>query len=117
MARIDEQGFVYLLDRLKDLVITGGENVYSSEVEAALHRHPAVSEAAIIGIPDEKLGEALFAVIVLRPEEEVSDEDLIAHCRDLIGGYKIPRQYAFVEALPKSALGKVLKAELRAAYG
>jgi long-chain acyl-CoA synthetase len=116
MARIDEGGYVYLLDRLKDLVITGGENVYSSEVEAALHRHPAVSEAAIIGLPDDKLGEALFAVIVLRPDTEASEDELISHCRELIGGYKIPRQYAFVEALPKSALGKVLKAELREQY-
>tara|TARA_B100000315_G_scaffold258633_2_gene311491 strand:+ start:2304 stop:3827 length:1524 start_codon:yes stop_codon:yes gene_type:complete len=116
MARIDADGYVYLLDRLKDLVITGGENVYSSEVEAALHRHPAVSEAAIIGIPDDSLGEALFAVIVLRTDTDVTEEDLITHCRDLIGGYKIPRQYAFVDALPKSALGKVLKANLREQY-
>ena len=120
MARIDEKGYVYLLDRLKDLVITGGENVYSSEVEAALHRHPSVSEAAVIGLPDDKLGEALFAVIVLRPDAEapakITDEDLITHCRDLIGGYKIPRQYAFTDALPKSALGKVLKTDLREQY-
>jgi long-chain acyl-CoA synthetase len=120
MARIDEKGYVYLLDRLKDLVITGGENVYSSEVEATLHRHPAVSEAAVIGLPDDKLGEALFAVIVLRSDAEapakITDEDLITHCRDLIGGYKIPRQYAFTDALPKSALGKVLKADLREQY-
>ena len=116
LARIDGEGYVYLLDRLKDLIITGGENIYSSEVEAALHRHPQVSEAAIIGVPDEKLGEALFGIIVLRPDAEVTEEELIAHCRELIGGYKIPRRYAFVDALPKSALGKVLKAELRAEY-
>ncbi|MBT3990098.1 MAG: AMP-binding protein [Rhodospirillaceae bacterium] len=116
MARIDSEGYVYLLDRLKDLVITGGENVYSSEVEAALHRHPLVSEAAVIGLPDDRLGEALFGVVVLKPESDVFEDDLIAHCRDLIGGYKIPRRYAFVDALPKSALGKVLKADLRSAY-
>ena len=116
MARIDAGGYVFLLDRLKDLIISGGENVYSSEVEAALHRHPSVLEAAIIGVPDERLGEALFGVVVLHPKCEVTAEELIAHCRDLIGGYKIPRRYAFVEALPKSALGKVLKAELRDQY-
>ncbi len=116
MARIDSEGYVYLLDRLKDLVITGGENVYSSEVEAALHRHPQVNEAAVIGIPDERLGEALFAAIVPVSDSDLTAEDLITHCRDLIGGYKIPRQFAFVEALPKSALGKVLKADLRNQY-
>ena len=116
LARIDEEGYVYLLDRLKDLIITGGENVYSSEVEAALHRHPAVSEASVIGVPDDRLGEALLGVIVLRPDGEVTDEELIDHCRDLIGGYKIPRKYEFVESLNKSALGKVLKAELRELY-
>ncbi|MDP6428554.1 MAG: AMP-binding protein [Rhodospirillales bacterium] len=116
LARIDGQGYVYLLDRLKDLVITGGENVYSSEVEAALHRHTSVSEAAVIGVADDRLGESLFAVIVLRPDAEATPEELISHCRSLIGGFKIPRRYAFVDTLPKSALGKVLKAELRSQY-
>ncbi len=116
MARIDEDGYVYLLDRLKDMVITGGENVYSAEVEAALSEHPAVSEAAVIGLPDEKLGEALFAVIVFHADKKASQDELIEHCRPLIGGYKIPRHYAFVESLPKSALGKPLKGELRKQY-
>ena len=117
IARIDNEGYVYLLDRVKDMVITGGENVYSSEVETALHQHPAVSEAAVIGVPDDKLGEALFAAIVLRDNMTVDDEELIEHCRPFIGGYKIPRKYVFVEALPKSALGKPLKGELRKTYG
>jgi acyl-CoA synthetase (AMP-forming)/AMP-acid ligase II len=116
MARIDGDGYVYLLDRKKDMVISGGENVYSSEVEAALHRHPSVAEAAVIGLADARLGEALFAVIVLNEGSDVTEEELIDHCRDLIGGYKIPRRYAFVGALPKSALGKVLKADLRNQY-
>lgn len=116
VARIDDDGFVYLLDRLKDLVITGGENVYTSEIEAALHRHPGVSEAAVIGVPDDRMGEALLAVIVARPDTTLTENDLIAHCRPLIGGYKIPRQFRFVDALPKSALGKVLKSELRNSY-
>ena len=117
IARIDNEGYVYLLDRLKDMIITGGENVYSSEVEAALHQHSAVSEAAVIGVADDKLGEALFAVIVLRENMVVDEMELIEHCRPLIGGYKIPRNYAFVEVLPKSALGKPLKGELRKTYG
>ena len=117
MASIDEDGYVYLLDRLKDMIISGGENVYASEVEAALHRHPGVHEATVIGVPDDRLGEALVAVIVPAPGAKLDADELIAHCRLLIGGYKIPRRYAFVDALPKSALGKILKHELRATYG
>jgi long-chain acyl-CoA synthetase len=116
IAKIDADGYVYLLDRVKDLVITGGENVYTSEVEAALHQHPGVSEAAVIGVPDDKMGEALFAVIIPRAGHDLSDKDMIEHCRPLIGGYKIPRRYAFVEAMPKSAMGKILKTELRETY-
>lgn len=113
VARIDANGYVYLLDRLKDMVITGGENVYSSEVEAVLHRHPDVAEAAIIGVPDPKLGEAVMAVIVPRSGANPDPEQISAHCRAALGGFKVPRRFSFVQALPKSALGKVLKAELR----
>ena len=116
MGRIDENGYVYLLDRLNDMIISGGENVYASEVEAALHTHPGVYEAAVIGVPNTRLGEALLAVVVSVPGTELTDEMLISHCRPLIGGYKIPRQYAFIDALPKSALGKILKAKLRELY-
>ncbi len=117
IARIDDNGYVYLLDRAKDMVITGGENVYSSEVEAALYRHEDVHECAVIGVPDERLGEALFAVIVARPGAVPDEDAIIEHCRAHIAGYKIPRRMAFVEAMPKSAMGKILKAELRAVYG
>lgn len=116
IARIDEEGYLYLLDRKKDMIITGGENVYSSEVEAALYQHPAVHECAVIGIKDERLGEALFAVIVPRPGTAPSEDDIIAHCRTLIGGYKIPRRMVFVPEMPKSAMGKILKTELRQIY-
>jgi long-chain acyl-CoA synthetase len=117
IARIDEGGYVYLLDRLKDMVITGGENVYSSEVEAVLHRHPAVAEVAVIGVPDAKLGETIMAVIVPKPGTTPSEEEIAQHCRQSLGGYKIPRRFAFVERLPRSAMGKVLKTELRNTYG
>ncbi|MEQ8696345.1 MAG: AMP-binding protein [Bauldia litoralis] len=117
VARIDADGYVYLLDRLKDLVISGGENIYTAEVEAALHRHPGVLEASVIGVPDERMGEALVAVIVPRDGAGLTETVLVEHCRPLIGGYKIPRRYAFVEALPKSAMGKVLKADLRTRFG
>jgi long-chain acyl-CoA synthetase len=116
VARIDEEGYVYLLDRLKDMVITGGENVYSSEVEAALHRHPGIAEAAVIGVPDARLGETVMAVIVPKPGTTLDEQEIAQHCRTLLGGYKIPRRFAFAERLPKSALGKVLKNELRGQY-
>ncbi|MDH3234611.1 MAG: AMP-binding protein, partial [Alphaproteobacteria bacterium] len=117
VARMDEAGFVYLLDRMKDMVITGGENVYTSEVEAALYKHEKIHECAVVGVPDDKYGEALLAAVVPVPGATLGEEDLIAHCRALIGGYKIPRRYVFLEELPKSAMNKILKNELRATYG
>ena len=117
LGRMDENGFMFLLDRKKDMIVTGGENVYSSEVEAALYQHANVHECAVVGVPDDKYGEALFAVIVPRPGTRLSEDEIIEHCRGRIGGYKIPRRMAFVEALPKSAMGKILKTELRKIYG
>ena len=117
IGRMDEEGFMYLLDRKKDVVITGGENVYTSEVEAALYQHPGVNEAAVVGVPDETYGEALFAVIVPAPGARLSEDEIIAHCRARIGGYKIPRRMAFVDQMPKSAMGKILKTELRRIHG
>jgi long-chain acyl-CoA synthetase len=116
VGRLDAAGFLYLLDRKRDIAITGGENVYTREVEEVLGRHPGVREVAVIGVPDEHYGEALFAVIVAAPSWHPSIDELVAHCRGLIGGYKIPRRMAFVEALPKSAMGKVLKQDLRQTY-
>lgn len=117
IGKMDENGFMFLLDRKKDMIVTGGENVYSSEVEAALYQHENVHECAVVGVPDEKYGEALFAAIVPRPGTSLSNSEIIDHCRDLIGGYKIPRRMAFVEELPKSAMGKILKTEIRKIYG
>lgn len=117
VGRIDENGYMFLLDRKKDMIITGGENVYSSEVEAALYQHENVHECAVVGIPDPKYGEALFAAIVPRPGSTLTQDEVIEHCRGRIGGYKIPRKMAFVEELPKSAMGKILKTDLRKLYG
>lgn len=117
IGQLDADYNLYLKDRKKDVIITGSENVYSSEVEAALYKHPAVHEAAVVGVPDEKWGEAVFAVIVPAPGQTLSEDEVIAHCRKHIGGFKIPRRMAFVEELPKSAMGKVLKNELRRIYG
>jgi acyl-CoA synthetase (AMP-forming)/AMP-acid ligase II len=110
---IDEDGMIYLVDRKKDVIISGGENIYSREVEDAVLRHAAVAECAVIGVPDEKWGEAVCAVVVLRAGEAVSPEDLIAHSRTLIAGYKRPRHVLFVDALPKLPTGKVNKVALR----
>ena len=114
---MDEEGFVYITDRLKDMIITGGENVYSAEVENALAQHAAVAMCAIIGIPSDEWGESVHAVVVLKPgadsSAEASAEALMAHCKTLIAGYKCPRSVEFREALPLSGAGKILKTTLR----
>jgi acyl-CoA synthetase (AMP-forming)/AMP-acid ligase II len=114
VGRMDEDGFLYVVDREADVIISGGENVYTTEVENACAAHPAVSQCAVIGIPDEKLGEAVHAIVILKDGHHASAEDLVAHCRRVIAGYKCPRSVEFrVGPLPLSALGKVLKRELR----
>lgn len=117
IGRLDEDGFLFLVDRKKDVIITGGENVYSTEVEAAIFRHPGVAEAAVIGVRDDKYGEALLAVVAPRPGVVLEAEDIVRHCREHIAGFKIPRQVVFVDALPRTALGKVQKNVLRQTYG
>ena len=114
---LDSDGYLYLVDRSKDMIVSGGENVYCTEVEDALYTHPGVLEATVFGIPDEQWGEAVHAVVVPREGQELSEADVIAHCREQIGGYKVPKSVAFqTEPLPKSGPGKVLKRELRAPY-
>ena len=117
IGRIDTEGYLYVLDRKKDMVVTGGENVYTLEVEAVLSQHPGIDEVAVIGVPDEQFGEALFAAITLLPGWQLTADEIIAHCRGRIGGYKIPRRIAFLDVLPKSDVGKVLKQDLRRACG
>ncbi len=115
LGYMDEDGYVFLVDRSKDMIVSGGENVYSTEVEEALYKHPAVLEAAAFGVPDAKWGEVVHAVVVLRPvQTATSAADLIAHCRDNIAGYKVPKAIDIRDQpLPKSGPGKVLKRELR----
>ncbi|WP_454766201.1 long-chain-fatty-acid--CoA ligase [Cupriavidus campinensis] len=110
---MDADGFVFLVDRMKDMIISGGENVYSAEVERALASHPAVAQSAVIGVPHEKWGESVHAVVVLKQGAGATLESIQAHCRELIAGYKIPRSAEFVDALPVSSVGKVLKNDLR----
>jgi long-chain acyl-CoA synthetase len=117
LATIDEENFIYIVDRAKDMIISGGENIYCVEVENALYSHPAVLEAAVVGIPDETWGEAVHAVVVCKPGANVSSDELILHARTQIASYKIPRSIEFrTEALPKSGAGKILKRDLREKY-
>jgi long-chain acyl-CoA synthetase len=110
----DADGYVYVADCVKDMIVTGGENVYSIEVERALFLHPGVREAAVIGVPSEQWGEAVHAVIVTKQSESVTPEELTAHCRKHIGGFKVPRSYEFrAEPLPVTSVGKVRKNVLR----
>jgi long-chain acyl-CoA synthetase len=114
---LDEQGFVYITDRLKDMIISGGENVYSIEVENAISRHPAVQECTVIGVPDAQWGERVHAIVVLKDAQNLDFEELRSFCRQSIAGYKCPRSMEVRAApLPRSPAGKVLKRELRAPY-
>jgi long-chain acyl-CoA synthetase len=113
-ARADDDGYLYMVDRLKDMIICGGENVYSVEVESALVEHVSVLEAAVFGVPDAQWGEAVHAAAVVAEGEEVSVADLIAHCRGRVAGFKVPRSIELrTTGLPKSGAGKILKRELR----
>jgi acyl-CoA synthetase (AMP-forming)/AMP-acid ligase II len=113
LAKWDAAGNCYIVDRKKDMIITGGENVYSREVEEVLYQHPAVAEAAIVGVPDVTWGENVVAVIQRRPGLVVSEEELIAFCKDSLASYKKPKRVVFVDELPRNAAGKILKRELR----
>ncbi|MGA0019363.1 MAG: AMP-binding enzyme, partial [Steroidobacteraceae bacterium] len=112
LAKVDEDGFFYIVDRKKDMVVSGGLNIYPREIEEVLAAHPAIKESAVIGIPDEQWGEALRAYVVLRADKHVSTQELDAHCRQVLAGYKVPRDYRYIGTLPRNAGGKVLKREL-----
>jgi fatty-acyl-CoA synthase len=116
LGRADADGFVTLVDRKKDMIISGGENVYPIEVEQVLHRHPAVADVAVIGAPDERWGEAVVAVVVVSAGATPDGDELIAHTRQHIAHFKCPRRVEFVDELPRTATGKILKRELRQRY-
>ena len=117
LGYMDDEAFVFLVDRSKDMIVSGGENVYSTEVEEVLYQHPDVLEAAVFGVPDDQWGEAVHAVVVPRPEADLDPEELREFCKQHIGGYKVPKAIDLrSEALPKSGPGKVLKRELRAPF-
>jgi long-chain acyl-CoA synthetase len=116
MGYYDERGFIYIADRKKDMIVSGGENVYPKEVEDVLYRHPAVMEAAVIGIPDDYWVERVHALVVLRTGVQATAEEIIDFCKAHIAHYKTPKEVEFVESLPKSPQGKILKKEIRKRY-
>ncbi len=116
VARKDTEGRFYIVDRKKDMIVSGGENIASAEVEGALSSHPAVLDVAVIGVPDDRWGEAVKAIVVPRPGSNPIPEELVDHCRKSLGGFKVPKSVTFLESLPRNASGKVLKAQLRDPY-
>jgi fatty-acyl-CoA synthase len=117
VAVVDDDGYVTIVDRMKDVIISGGENVYPAEVEDAIYSHPNVAECAVIGVPDERWGEVARALVVVRPGETLDEQALLDHLDGRLAHFKTPRSVVFVESLPRSGAGKVLKEKLRAAYG
>jgi acyl-CoA synthetase (AMP-forming)/AMP-acid ligase II len=113
---MDEDGYIFLVDRKKDIIISGGYNIYAREVEDVLHSHPAVLEAAVIGIPDEGWGEAVKAIVVLREGMTATEEDIIKFTKSRLASFKKPKSVEFVKALPRTSVGKISKKELRAPY-
>ena len=116
VATWDEDGYVFIVDRAKDMIISGGENIYSTQVEAAIHQHPAVLESAVFGVPDDQWGEAVKAVVVLKPGEQATAEEIIATASEHLASYQKPKSVDFVDDLPKAPTGKILKRALRDPY-
>jgi acyl-CoA synthetase (AMP-forming)/AMP-acid ligase II len=116
LATVDKENYVNIVDRKKDMIVTGGENVYSTEVEYVIYEHPAVLEVAVIGVPHEKWGEMVKAVVVLKPGMQVTEEDIIKFVKSKIASYKAPKSVDFVDSLPKTGSGKITKIPLRNKY-
>jgi acyl-CoA synthetase (AMP-forming)/AMP-acid ligase II len=113
----DDDGYLFIVDRLKDMIVSGGENIAGSEVERVLYEHDAVLEVAVVGLPDEKWGEVPVAHVVLRPEADATADELLDHCRAQLAKFKVPKAITFIDALPRNPSGKVLKRELRSHSG
>jgi len=116
MAVVDEEGYFLIVDRKKDIIISGGENISSIEVEKAIYSHPSVFECAVIPVPDDRWGEVPKALVVLKPDRSLDGEELIAHCRSRLPRFKVPKSVEFLDSLPKGGTGKILKKELRERY-
>jgi len=115
-ATMDAEGYVFIQDRIKDMIVSGGENIYPRVVEDVLFKHPAIADAAVIGVPHDQWGEAVKAVVQLRDGASATEDEIIEFCRDQMGGFERPRSVDFIGSLPRNASGKVLKRELREPY-
>jgi acyl-CoA synthetase (AMP-forming)/AMP-acid ligase II len=113
---LDEDGYVVICDRIKDMIIVGGEKVYPTEIENALGKHPAVADVAVIGVPDERFGEAVHAFVALRPGEAARPRDFLVFLRDRVASYKLPARFEVVPEVPRNPSGKILRRELREAF-
>jgi acyl-CoA synthetase (AMP-forming)/AMP-acid ligase II len=116
MAWTDEDGYIFIVDRKHDMIISGGENIYPREVEDVIHGHPAVAEVAVVGVPDAMWGECVKAVVVLKPGARASSDEIIQLCKERLAGYKKPKSVDFVNDLPKTPIGKILRREVKAPY-
>jgi fatty-acyl-CoA synthase len=115
MGRMDEEGFLYIVDRKKDMIISGGENIYPREIEELLYGHPKIQDAAVVGIPHSLWGESVKAFVVLKAGQRMTEEEVIEYCKSHLASYKKPRSVRFVDSLPRNPSGKVLKTKLREA--
>jgi acyl-CoA synthetase (AMP-forming)/AMP-acid ligase II len=116
LATIDEEGYVQIVDRAKDVIVSGGENIASAEVESVIYAHPAILECAVIAVPDEEWGEVPKALITLKQSQRASSDDILEHCRRHLAGFKVPKSVEFLNELPKGGTGKILKKVLREKY-
>ena len=116
MGRFDEDGYLYIVDRKKDMIISGGENIFPNDIEEVLYRHPAVSMAAVVGAPDPKWGEIVVAAVTLKPRHSVEESELLAHCKASLSSFKVPKRIDFRTHMPISSFGKILRREVRQSY-
>ena len=116
MARVDEEGYYYIVDRTVDMIISGGENVYPREIEEILYQHPAIQEATVIGIPDPYWVEKIHALVKLKDGERLTDREIVEFCKKKLAGFKAPKSVEFVDTIPKNSMGKILKREIRKKY-
>ena len=114
IAHMDEDGYVFIVDRKKDMIIAAGYNIYPRDIDEVLYEHPKIADAVTIGVPDEYRGETVKVFVVVKPGEELTEKEVIAHCKERLAAYKVPRLVEFRDELPKTMVGKVLRKELRA---